>query len=721
MKLFCWLISLTEHQVHLFRDLEKDKSVSLQVIVAENELPIRMKQGWIKPDWSDLNVIKLGGLNRLIHGISIVRDNPKAVHLFGGLWASKIYFLILLYAVLKKRSVGIIVEPYSDTKDGYLNDESIFVGWLYALLRPVFYGIAGRILGTRINFIFAISPKAVKQFKKAGFLEENIFPFGYFVPAPSQQKKDVARHPPNVLRLVFIGALISRKGIQELGKIAEACYKKNLPILFDVYGPGKSTVLSKNLPNLNYCGLISFGKSHEVMREYDLLIVPSKFDGWGVVVNEALQSGLPVLASNKVGAAALIIQSGAGAIFDLNNISALINSLENLAQDKEIIFNWKDKAKKYSSQLTPRIAASYMKKCIGSGIGGKDRPVCPWYSVHDYDTFINKSIKKRVTFFHRKPASNNYSVELAFKAIREAMPTDVVCTVAESRYLSMGLFRRVYNILEAACRQGDINHITGDVHFLSYLLRRDKTLLTILDFVFMQNNSGFKQKILLLLWGVIPLRRVRLISVISEATKIQALQYLKCNPDKIRVVPIPISSIFTRSDKEFNAEKPTLLQVGTTKNKNIERLASALRGISCKLEIIGRLSNGQLDSLRKNNIEYVNSYGLNDIEVLNKYREADLVTFVSTYEGFGMPILEANSVGRPVITGNVYSMPEVAANAACLVDPLNILEIRNGILRIIDDKIYRDKLIMNGFINVKRFEPSAVADQYAQIYRELSL
>jgi glycosyltransferase involved in cell wall biosynthesis len=250
-------------------------------------------------------------------------------------------------------------------------------------------------------------------------------------------------------------------------------------------------------------------------------------------------------------------------------------------------------------------------------------------------------------------------------------------------------------------------------------MRRDKTLLTILDFVFVVNNRGLKKKLLLFFWGTIPARRVRFISVISEATKIQALEYLKCNPNMVRVVPVPISSVFIRYDKEFNTEKPTLLQVGTSENKNIIRLADALRGVSCKLEIIGKLSCDQLASLKRNNIEYVNSYGLSEEEVLAKYRQADLVTFVSTYEGFGMPIVEANAVGRPVITSNVYSMPEVAGNAACIVDPLNINDIKNGVLRIIGDKIYREKLVQDGFTNAKRFDASIIAEQYAKIYHEI--
>ncbi len=326
----------------------------------------------------------------------------------------------------------------------------------------------------------------------------------------------------------------------------------------------------------------------------------------------------------------------------------------------------------------------------------------------------------KVVFFHRKPKINNFSVEMAFQVIREAMPAEVECVVARSRFDSKGVFRRLYNIVEAVFRQGDVNHITGDVHFLSYLLRRDKTLLTILDCVFMYNARGIRRYILRLLWAVIPEKRVALISVISQSTKNEVLKVIHCHPDKVRVVPICISPAFTRCEKYFNADKPKILHIGTAKNKNLIRLVSALQGIPCRLEIVGILSSEQITALQDGNIEYVNSFNITETEMLEKYRECDLVAFVSTYEGFGMPILEANAVGRPVITGNMLSMPEVAGDAACIVDPYNVSEIRDGVMRIINDEAYRETLIHNGFSNVRRFDPHIIAEQYAQLYREIS-
>lgn len=326
----------------------------------------------------------------------------------------------------------------------------------------------------------------------------------------------------------------------------------------------------------------------------------------------------------------------------------------------------------------------------------------------------------KVVFFHRKPKVNNFSVEGAFQIIRGAMSADVECVIAQSRYDSKGFFQRLYNIFEAALRQGDVNHITGDVHFLSYLLRRDKTLLTILDCVFMYNTKGIKRSLLRLLWYIIPEKRVALISVISQSTKDELLKCINCDPDKIRIVPVCISPAYTYNKKEFNRDKPIILQVGTSQNKNILRLIEALQGIPCQLEIIGRLSHEQKMALGQFNIEYNNCSNLPDAEMVQKYNECDLVAFVSTYEGFGMPILEANAVGRTVITSNLLSMPEVAGDAACLVNPYDVTEIRAGIVKIINDSSYRESLIYNGLNNVKRFDAQRIAAQYVELYKEIA-
>lgn len=325
----------------------------------------------------------------------------------------------------------------------------------------------------------------------------------------------------------------------------------------------------------------------------------------------------------------------------------------------------------------------------------------------------------KVTFFHRKPNSTNYSMEGLFQVVRSCINEEIECVVAISKYTSTGLFRRIYNIFEAYFRQGDVNHITGDVHFLCYFMRRRKTLLTIHDCVVMYNKTGIKLILLRLFWYVIPEKRVSLITVVSQSTKNELLKLINCNPDKVIVIPNCISPEFKPVKKDFNIVKPNILQVGTGKNKNLIRLIEAIKDIPSKLQIIGKLTEEQLENLKYYKIDFDNSYNISDEKVLELYQQCDLVAFVSTYEGFGMPILEANAVGRPIITSNILSMPEVAGEGACLVDPYNVSAIKEGIMKIINNENYRKKLIISGFSNITRFDQKVISMQYLNLYKKL--
>ncbi|HZE85853.1 MAG TPA: glycosyltransferase family 1 protein, partial [Puia sp.] len=280
--------------------------------------------------------------------------------------------------------------------------------------------------------------------------------------------------------------------------------------------------------------------------------------------------------------------------------------------------------------------------------------------------------------------------------------------------------KRLYNCLEAAGRQGEVNHITGDINYLGMFLSRRRTIQTILDCVHLSSSAGIKHAVIKLIWVTIPVRRARYVTAISESTKKEILKYVSCDPDKIIVIPVAISERFAARQREFNAECPRILQLGTAPNKNIPRLAAALKGIPCKLDIVGKQDPRLEQSLKEAGVSYEYSWGLSEEEILKKYEMADIVSLTSTYEGFGMPILEAQAVGRPVITSNILSMPEVAGDAACLVDPFDVSAIREGILKIIQDGSYRDELIRKGQTNIRRFDPEKIALQYLDLYKKIA-
>lgn len=324
-----------------------------------------------------------------------------------------------------------------------------------------------------------------------------------------------------------------------------------------------------------------------------------------------------------------------------------------------------------------------------------------------------------VHFVRKKRPHANFSIEGLYKSIREELKDKVNIEVVYCPFYSNGFFRRLLNCIYTALKQKDVNHVTGDVNYLNLFFKKDKNIITILDCGLLNRTSGFKHWLAKKIWYEIPVKRAKYVVAISEATKNEILKYVKCDPEKIKVIYVPVSPVFKRYDKEFNKEKPVILHLGTAQNKNLARLIKALNGITCRLVIIGKLKDEQLEALNENKIEYENYFDLSIEEVYEQYKRCDMLAFVSTYEGFGMPIVEANIVGRPVITSNIYSMPEVAGDAALLIDPYNVSGIRNGILKIINDDAYRNELRDKGFKNKNRFELNSIAKEYFNLYNEL--
>ncbi len=153
------------------------------------------------------------------------------------------------------------------------------------------------------------------------------------------------------------------------------------------------------------------------------------------------------------------------------------------------------------------------------------------------------------------------------------------------------------------------------------------------------------------------------------------------------------------------------MHIGDAPNKNLSRLINAVKGINCKLVIIGNPGRTEIEKLRQDKTGFAVKSKLSAEELYREYINCDILAFVSTFEGFGMPIVEANCVERAVLTSNISSMPEVAGNAACLVDPFDANDIRNGLLKLIRDDLYREQLIANGRQNKLRFDGQIIAEQ----------
>lgn len=214
------------------------------------------------------------------------------------------------------------------------------------------------------------------------------------------------------------------------------------------------------------------------------------------------------------------------------------------------------------------------------------------------------------------------------------------------------------------------------------------------------------------------------IIVVSENTKNDLIEYYPyINNDKINVVyngvsehyyPIPGIKI------SKNKNKPYLIYVGSRVNyKNFDFVLHLLQILlDFNLYIVGpNLSKKEIYLLQKLLPDRWKQFNnVSNIELNFLYNGAYALIYPSSYEGFGIPLLEAMKCGIPFVALNRSSIPEVAGKAGILVNDLNIFDFKDAIMSI---DLQRESLIQNGYIQVKKFSWDKCFEETYNIYKEL--
>ena len=205
----------------------------------------------------------------------------------------------------------------------------------------------------------------------------------------------------------------------------------------------------------------------------------------------------------------------------------------------------------------------------------------------------------------------------------------------------------------------------------------------------------------------------RLIAV-SEFTKRELFALLDVPPEKVRVIPNAVGEPFTADGAA--AAGDYVLAVSTLEpRKNLERLVDGYRRASLDglpLLVAGAAGWGGV-RVEGDGVRWLGE--VQDDDLARLYRGARAVAYVSLYEGFGLPVLEAMACGAPVVASRNEALEEVAGGAAVLVDPLDPAAIAAGLHEAIDR---REELRPLGLARARAFDWHDVARETVTVYRE---
>jgi glycosyltransferase involved in cell wall biosynthesis len=283
----------------------------------------------------------------------------------------------------------------------------------------------------------------------------------------------------------------------------------------------------------------------------------------------------------------------------------------------------------------------------------------------------------------------------------------------------------------------DIVHFPDQFACL-FLPPRVKRVLTVHDItpiLFPQHHPwqrvlGYR---LMLRWST---RRAHQIIVDSSHTGNDLLARRLVSPSRLSVVPLGVDERFTpHTEAPLNGERYDLperfiLSVGVLEpRKNHTRLIRALhllhqQGERVGLVIAGRDGWGWVDPLAAPELAYLQPLvriyrNVPDADLPELYRRARVFAYPSLYEGFGLPLVEAMASGTPVVTSNRSSLPEVAGDAALLVDPESPEDIAAKLLRVLREPRTRARLVAAGLARCQQLSWRRTAERTLAVYRQV--
>ncbi len=346
--------------------------------VLETDAGSREFMGWDMedPGRTSLNVLPQSGWAEQID--ALLQTHRDAFHLFGGYQRLPKLRYAIDGCIQRNIDFAILAEAPLNMSYG-------LKGWLKDRYLAHVLPRQARPVIDHARAIFCLSGKRFGPLEQIGWPIEKIVPFLYVMPDRGLQARQQP-HPDGRVRLFNMGHLLPFKGVDVMVRAMAALKRHNDRFICHITGEGSERPRLEQMTrdlgladHVHFVGFVSEERLAELMGDTDIMVCPGLAEPWGVRVNEAIQSGMAVVTSDRLGAADLVAASGAGRLFRTGDVGELAECLYELIERPAALQEAKRRALAYRPLISPASAGRHLLESLHYLLGHRgDRPIAPW-------------------------------------------------------------------------------------------------------------------------------------------------------------------------------------------------------------------------------------------------------------------------------------------------------------------------------------------------------
>lgn len=371
-QLVFWHYALSIHQSALLRSLAASSGAAVTLVLEKELDPQRKEMGWHTPDMGKTQII--------------IRPTPQAqsallagkrstsAHIF---WGTRGGGRMVWDTFRQSLSSNLYLGVYSEAFNGAGLPGAV------RLARGRWDALRQR---ERVDLILGTGKLGVRWYERSGFMPERIFPFGYFVETPCPTGSGCSGQQvlsEDRFDLIFVGYPFFRKGLDILLRALQGIDvgKWRMHIVGDGKDRPRYVKLGERLglaDSIRFHGTLPNAQAIDLIGKSDLLVLPSRWDGWGAVVNEALMGGVPAVCSDRCGAADLVDGGERGEVVRAGSVSSLHSALARRISQGKKDAGTSARIRDWSKCISGESGAEYFMAVLKAARSGGNRPIPPW-------------------------------------------------------------------------------------------------------------------------------------------------------------------------------------------------------------------------------------------------------------------------------------------------------------------------------------------------------